>query len=287
MQTLTSRRDVLKLAGLGTIAAASGQSLAQTNPDTVSAAKIRKPAYKIGLASYTTRKLDLDQTIAIAKQLKLECISIKQDFHLQMNKPVEEQKALAQKVRDAGLDFYACGVIYMKTADEVKRAFEFAKTVGIRVIVGVPNHELLDLTESCCKEYDLIVAIHNHGPGDKLYPTAAGAYELIKNRDKRLGLCIDLGHTMRSGINPAEEIAKVADRLLDFHFKDVTAAEAKGGTVEMGRGVIDIPAVVRALDKIGYDKLAAFEYEKDQDAPQVGLAESVGYLRGVIRTLQG
>lgn len=287
MQSFASRRDLLKLAGLGTIAAASGQSLAQTNTDTASVSKIGKPAYKIGLASYTTRKLDLDKTLAIAKQLKLECISIKQDFHLQMNKPVEEQKALAQKVRDAGLDFYACGVIYMKTADQVKQAFEFAKNVGIRVIVGVPNHELLDLTEACCKEYDMTVAIHNHGPGDKLYPTAAGAYELIKNRDKRLGLCIDLGHTMRSGINPAQEIAQVADRLLDFHFKDVNAAEARGGTVEMGRGVIDIPAVVWALDKIGYNRLAAFEYEKDQDAPQVGLAESVGYLRGVIRTLQG
>jgi inosose dehydratase len=282
---MQSRRDLLKIAGLGTIAAATGQTFAKA--ETVkSTSSLKNPAYKLGLASYSTRNLDLDKTIEIAKRLQLEVISLKQDFHLPMNLPAEEQKAIAKKVRDAGLDFYACGVIYMKTEDEVKKAFEFAKNVGIRFIVAVPNHELLDLTEKLAKEYDISVAIHNHGPTDKIYPTPSSAYELIKNRDKRMGICFDLGHTQRCGIDPCEEIIKVADRLLDFHLKDVTASEDKGTTIEMGHGVVDIPKIIRTLDKISYGKTASFEFEKDPDDPLPGLAETVGYFRGVIRGLQ-
>jgi sugar phosphate isomerase/epimerase len=285
MKSSSSRRDLLKIAGLGTIAAASGRTFAQTEFAKTTPPP-RNPAYKLGLASYTTRELDLDKTIAIAKRLHLEAISLKQDFHLPMNLSADKQKAIAQKVRDSGLDFYACGVIYTKTEDEVKKAFEFAKNVGIRLIVGVPNHELLDLTEQMVKEYDIAVAIHNHGPTDKLYPTPSSAYELIKNRDKRIGVCVDVGHTQRCGTDPSEEILKVADRLADFHLKDVTASEDKGETIEMGRGVIDIPKIVRTLDKIGYNKNAAFEFEKDPKNPLPGLAETVGFYNGVIRGLQ-
>lgn len=285
MQSNASRRDLFKIAGLGTIAAVAGQTFAKTEPEK-NASLSRKPAYKLGLASYTTRNLDLDKTIDIAKRLQLEVISLKQDFHLPMNLPVDVQKTIAKKVRDAGLDFYACGVIYMKTEDEVKKAFEFAKNVGVRLIVAVPNHELLDLTEQMVKEFDIAVGIHNHGPTDKLYPTPSSAYELIKNRDKRLGVCVDLGHTQRCGIDPSEEILKVADRLADFHFKDVTASDADGTTIEMGRGVVDVPKIIRTLDKIGYNKNAAFEFEKDPENPLPGLAESVGFFHGVIRGLQ-
>ena len=285
MKSSPSRRDLFKIAGLGTIASACGRTFAQS--ETVKKSPtLRNPAYKLALASYTTRKLDLDKTIVIAKRLQLEAVSLKQDFHLPMDLPVEKQKAIAQKVRDSGLDFYACGVIYMKTADEVKNAFEFAKNVGIRLIVAVPGHELLDLTEQLVKEYDIAVAIHNHGPTDKLYPTPSSAYELIKNRDKRLGVCVDLGHTQRCGIDPSEEILKVADRLADFHFKDVTGSVAEATTIEMGRGVVDIPKIIHTLEKIGYNKNAAFEFEKDPEDPLPGLAETVGFFHGVIRGLQ-
>jgi sugar phosphate isomerase/epimerase len=285
MQSNASRRDLLKIAGLGTIAAAAGQTFAKAEI-VKSASPLKNPAYKLGLASYTTRNLDLDKTIDIAKRLQLEVISLKQDFHLPMTLTAEEQKVIAKKVRDAGLDFYACGVIYMKTEDEVKKAFEFAKNIGVRLIVAVPNHELLNLTEQMVKEYDIAVAIHNHGPTDKLYPTPSSAYELIKSRDKRLGLCFDLGHTQRCGIDTSGEILKVADRILDFHLKDVTASEDKGTTIEMGRGVVDIPKIIRTLDKISYSKTVSFEFEKDPDNPLPGLAETVGFFKGVIRGLQ-
>jgi len=285
MRSNASRRDLLKIAGLGTIAAVSGRTFANTRPVLTAPAPL-KLSYKLGLASYTTRNLDLEKTIDIAKRLKLEVISLKPDFHLPMTLSAEEQKAVAKKVRDSGLDFYACGVIYMKTEDEVKKTFEFAKNIDVCLIVGVPNPELLSLTEKMVKQYDIAFGIHNHGPTDKLYPTPSSVYQRIKDRDKRIGICFDIGHTQRCGIDPCEEIIKFADRIADFHLKDVTSSEAKGETIEMGRGVVDVIKIIRTLEKIGYYKNASFEFEKDPENPLPGLAETVGYLRGVIRGLQ-
>jgi sugar phosphate isomerase/epimerase len=129
------------------------------------------------------------------------------------------------------------------------------------------------------------LAIHNHGPEDKLFPTPASVYVKIKGLDKRIGLCIDVGHTTRAGIDPGVAAQQFADRLLDVHIKDVTAADKGGTTVEMGRGVIDIPGFIRTLVQLNYSGVLAFEYEKDGNDPLPGLAESVGYLRGVLRTL--
>ncbi len=173
----------------------------------------------------------------------------------------------------------------MKSEAEVHRAFDYAKAAGMKVIIGVPKHELLTLVNKKVQEYDIRVAIHNHGPGDKNYPSPASAYERIKGLDKRIGLCNDIGHTKRLGINPSESAEKYADRLLDVHIKDVSAATAKGRGVEVGRGVIDIPRFLRTLIKIKYVGIVSFEYEKDADDPLVGLAESVGYVKGVMAAI--
>ena len=103
--------------------------------------------------------------------------------------------------------------------------------------------------------------------------------------DSRIGLCLDIGHTQRSGINPSDSALKYADRLLDVHIKDVSAATKEGSTVEIGRGVIDIPQFLGTLLKINYSGIASFEYEKDGKDPLPGVAESVGYVRGVLSVL--
>jgi sugar phosphate isomerase/epimerase len=135
------------------------------------------------------------------------------------------------------------------------------------------------------KQYDINVAIHNHGPGDKVYPTPASAYEKIKDLDGRIGLCNDIGHTCRSGVDPAASAEKYADRLLDVHIKDVSAGVPQGSTVEVGRGVIDIPKFLRTLVKIDYAGIVSFEYEKDENDPLPGLSESVGYVRGAMAAI--
>jgi sugar phosphate isomerase/epimerase len=140
----------------------------------------------------------------------------------------------------------------------------------------------LDLVNFKVKEFDIKVAIHNHGPGDERYPSPESIYSKVKDLDPRMGICMDIGHTMRLGLDPCQETEKYADRLHDIHIKDVSLAAAAGETVEMGRGVIDLPKFFRTLLKINYQGVASFEYEKDAEDPLPGLAESVGYVRGVL-----
>lgn len=277
MQTRTSRRDFVRTSGFAVLAGSVLHGVSIAGAQNSGA---RKRPYSLGLASYTTRSFSLDQTIEMVKRAGLTHLSLK-DFHLPLKATAAEIQQATAKVRDAGITLYGVGVIYMKSADEVSRAFEYARAAGARTIIGVPNHDLLEMVNQKAIEYDIEVAIHNHGPGDKVYPTPESAYEKIKGLDRRLGLCIDIGHTQRSGIDPAGDIERFADRLLDVHLKDVSASGGEGTTVEMGRGVIDIPAVLAALVKIGYNRVASFEYEKDGKDPLPGLAESVGYTRGV------
>ena len=103
--------------------------------------------------------------------------------------------------------------------------------------------------------------------------------------DKRMGLCIDVGHTQRLGLDPSSEVERFFDRLLDVHIKDVSSADAKGSTVEIGRGVIDTPKLLRTLAKLKYAGTLHFEHEKDQKDSLPGVAESVGYVRGVVAML--
>ena len=173
----------------------------------------------------------------------------------------------------------------MKTREEVDQAFAYAGNAGMKIIVGVPEHDLLDYCNKKVKETGINLAIHNHGPGDEKYPTPESAYELIKEMDPGMGLCVDIGHTVRIGEDPIKDTARFMDRVLDIHIKDEDKAEASGQTCEIGRGVIDIPGFLKMLLKKKYDKVVSFEFEKDGKDPLPGLAESVGYVRGVLRTL--
>ena len=173
----------------------------------------------------------------------------------------------------------------MNSEAEVNRAFEYAKCAGMTTIIGVPKPELLGLVNKKVQEYNIKVAIHNHGPTDKVYPTPQSAYERIKGLDKRIGLCNDIEHTQRAGVDPSVSAEKFADRLLDVHIRDVSTTTAKGQGVEIGRGVINIPKFIRTLLKIRYTGIVSFEYVKDPKDPLPGLAESVGYVRGVLATV--
>ena len=280
MSMHTGRRNFLKTAG---IAAGAGAVLGGATGTPDAQAKSRKK-FELGLASYTLRKFDLDQTIAMTQRMGLKKIAFK-SFHLPMDASKSLIRETAAKVRNAGLDLYGCGVVYMRKEAEVHQAFEYAQEAGMRLIIGVPAHEYLDLVEKKVQEYDIPVAIHNHGPGDKLYASPGDVYRHVKDRDKRLGLCIDIGHVKRINEDPASAIEQYADRLLDMHIKDVSVAAKEGKSVEAGRGVIDIPGVMRALIHIGYSGVAALEFEKDAEDPLAGAAESIGYFNGVLDML--
>ena len=287
MKQERSRRQFLQAVGAGAALASAGYGAhrlsAENQPE---GSKHPEPrAFHLGLASYTLRKFSLEKTLAIAQRLGLRHICLK-SVHLPLDSTAEQIHEAASKVKQAQLHLYGAGVIYMKNEGQVNQAFDYAKQAGMTTIIGVPKPELLALVDKKVREYDIKVAIHNHGPGDKLYPTPGVAYEKIRQLDRRIGLCIDVGHTKRAGVDPSEAAEKFGDRLLDVHIKDVSAATAQGHTVEIGRGVIDIPKFIRTLLKIEFAGIVSFEYEKDADDPVPGLAESVGYVRGVLAAVQ-
>lgn len=281
-----SRGLFLKTLGLGGLAATTGilhasprKGFSGTDPKGANTSGLT-----LGLASYSTRNYTLDETLEMAKRLNIEQIALK-SMHMPLESSEEEIRAIVEKIEKAGVQLYGVGVIYMTSAKEVENAFRYAKAARVNVIIGVPNHDLLELVEAKVKETDIKLAIHNHGPGDDVYPNPEVVYNKIKALDPRIGLCIDIGHVKRLGLDPVENIKKYADRLHDLHLKDVNLAAAEGTSVEFGRGVIDLPAVLKALKKIKYDGVMAMEFEKDGDDVLPGLAECVGYSRAVLDAL--
>ena len=274
-----TRRQFIKIASIGAAVSLTGARSSQVQVRGSAARQAGKQRFKLGLASYTLRKFNLDDTLAMTKRVGLKYICFK-SMHLPLDSTPAQIRSVVAKVKEAGLILYGGGVISMKNEAQVHQAFDYAKAAGMKVIIGVPAPELLQLVNKKVQQYDMKVAIHNHGPGDKLYPTPAKAIERIKDLDKRIGLCHDIGHTIRIG-----STKKYADRMLDFHIKDVSEASAKGHGVEIGRGVINIPKFLKMLVKIKYSGIVSFEYEKDADDPIAGLAESVGYVKGVLAAI--
>ncbi len=276
-----SRQEFLRVLGISAAAGMTSVTGFATAPK-ASDTRAMEVNFKLGMASYTMRKFSLDEVIKVSKRLGLNSVALK-SMHMPLESSASEIRSMAEKVRAAGLTLYGAGVIYMKTQQEVDAAFDYARNAGLEMIVGVPGHNLLPRVNEMVKKHNIKVAIHNHGPGDDLYSSPDDVDAKIKGLDKRIGFCIDIGHVVRIGQDPAAMIDKYKDRLYDMHMKDMDKAQANGEPVEIGRGVIDIPKVVKVLKKINYQGYVSFEYEKDGDDPVPGLAESVGYVRGVMK----
>jgi inosose dehydratase len=279
---MTNRRNFLKTVGIG-LAATTLPGLANASMP-VSNGKKSKFDFELGVASYSLRNFSTEEALDMTLRCGVNRMTFK-SMHL----PLNSDKATIDKTvalcKDKGVVLYGGGVIYMKSKEEVDQAFEYARMANMEIIIGVPNHELLDYVEGKVKDYDIKLAIHNHGPGDKLYPSAESAYDLIKNRDKRMGLCIDIGHTKRIGRDPEQDVKDFFDRVFDVHIKDVTAADSKGSTCIIGRGVIDFPSFLKAVIKLGYRGTLALEYEADGNDPLPGMMESLGYVKGILATI--
>jgi inosose dehydratase len=240
--------------------------------------------FHLGLASYTLRNFDLDRALAMTRRVGLERICLK-SMHLPLDSKPADIAAATDKVKKAGLILYGGGVISLKNERDIAQAFEYAKAAGMQTITAAPIPEVLPLLDEHIKKYDVTVAIHNHGPGDRYFPTPQSVYDAVKSLDRRIGLCIDIGHTVRIGADLLGSIRNCGDRLFDLHIKDVTAATPQGRGTPVGRGIIDFPALVRALIEVKFKGVAAFEYEEQPDDPLPGLAESVGFLKGVVAAI--
>lgn len=241
----------------------------------------RDDRFDLGIAGYSFVHFGLDESLAMMKRMDVHYLCIK-DFHLPLTSTDVEIAAFHQKLAESDVAGYAVGPLYMtKSKAEIDHAFEYAKRAGVKLIIGIPNKEDLEYIAGKTSEYDIRYAIHNHGPEDKLYPNATSIFELVKNLDARMGICFDMGHNMRDGQDPIRDVERYHKRIFDIHLKNVTAATKDGKTCELGRGVIDIPKFIKTLRKVGYDGKCSLEFEKDMKDPLAGLAESVGYFKGV------
>ena len=281
---MSSRRNFLHKTALGIAGSVAipllGRSSGLLEPYSESSASAAADL-PVGVAGYTFAKFDLDKSIVMMKRIGVSNLSLK-EIHLPLNSSQETINIAMGKFKEAGINVYTVGVVYMKTKEAVDQAFKYAKMVGVNMIVGVPNYDLLDYAEEQVKAYDIKLAIHNHGPKDPLYPSPKDVYERIKNKDPRVGLCIDIGHTRRAGVLPEQVVKEYKDRLFDLHIKDVTAGVEEGKAVEIGRGIIDFPALVKSLKKIHYKGVCSIEFEKDMGDPLPGIAESIGFFKGVL-----
>jgi inosose dehydratase len=276
---MNSRRQFFKLAGTGMLAAGVSSVYASSGFESL----VDKPtdSFSIGMAGYTFKEFTVEKTIGIMNTVGVTNLSLK-DFHMPLNSSQEQINAVLEKFKNAGINVYTVGVVYMKTPESVDQAFEYAKMAGVKMIVGAPDYQLLPYVEKKVKAYDFKLAIHNHGPDNPLYPNATDIWDHVKDLDPRIGICIDIGHTTRDGQDPSADIEKYSTRIYDVHMKDVDKASKDGITVEMGRGIIDIPKVVASLRKIKYNGKCSLEYEKDMKDPLPGIAESIGYFKGVV-----
>jgi sugar phosphate isomerase/epimerase len=278
----TTRRQYLQGSGiaLASLALAPASALAEASKREVSQSKPTIP-FHLGLASYTLRKFDLDRALAMTRRVGLDRICLK-SMHLPLDAKPAEITLATDKVKKSGLILYGGGVVAMKNERDIVQALEYAKAAEMQTITAAPVPDVLPLLETHLKNYDVKIAIHNHGPGDRYFPTPQSVYEAVKSLDRRIGLCIDIGHTVRIGADLIGSVRSYGDRLFDLHIKDVTAATPEGKGTPVGRGIIDFPGLVRALTDVAFKGVAAFEYEEQPDDPLPGLAESVGYFRGVL-----
>ncbi len=238
----------------------------------------------LGLASYTFRNFTRAQTIEFMKQLNVTGLNPKDvKDHLPMN-PAEEAKALAEYAA-AGISLHAAGVIYFPKDedDDIRSKFEYAKRAGISVIVaGDPAPATLPRLEKFVKEYDIRIAIHNHGPEDKVFPSPLDVLKAVKHMDPRMGCCIDIGHAVRAGTDIVQAIHAVGPRLFNMHAKDLTNFNDKESQVAVGKGIMPIREIFAALIKTKYAGFVDLEYEIHGDDPMPGVIESFAYMRGVL-----
>jgi len=281
MKKTLSRRNFLQSSALAVAAIAAPLSLsAEAVPET------GKPSpVKLGLASYTFRNFTRAQLIAYMKQLNLTEVNCKDTKdHLPID-PTAEAAAMADYAAN-NIKVHAIGAVYFQKDedDDIRSKFEYAKRAGVKVIVaGDPAVATLPRIERFVKEYDIRIAIHNHGPEDKVWPSPYDVLRAVDKLDPRIGCCIDIGHAARAGANLPQAIRDAGPRLFNMHAKDLTDFTSKESQVAVGQGIIPIRGIFESLIAINYQGYVDLEYEIHGDDPMPGVIESFAFMRGVLR----
>ncbi len=241
---------------------------------------------KLGVASYSFRKFSRAEAIRMTRQLGTPYLNVK-DFHLKLNSTAEEIAAAKREFADAGIILVGCGTISFDKDDEadIRSKFEYARAAGFPLMVCAPTAATLPKLEKYVREFNIKLAIHNHGPEDKHFPTPQSVLAAVKGMDPRCGLCMDIGHTSRTGANIVDSIAEAGPRLLDMHFKDLSDPLGKESQVPVGDGKLPIKGIFEQLIKVKYKGSVNLEYEVEPENPLPGMQKSFTYMRRVLADL--
>lgn len=242
--------------------------------------------FTVGVCSYTFREFQRKMAIDLMKQMGVKVISVK-DVHLSYSLPADELRKAADEFRKAGFTIASAGNTDLKSEDPavLRRYFEYARICGIPMLVAAPTHAVLPQVERLAKEFDMKVAIHTHGPEDPNFPVPKVVLEAVKGMDPRMGMCMDVGHSMRGGADVVAEISNAGARLFDVHMKDLKNGKEKDSQCPVGEGVMPVVEIFRQLRKSGYRGSVNLEYEIESENPLAGAQHSMGYLKGVAAAL--
>ncbi|WP_317890533.1 sugar phosphate isomerase/epimerase family protein [Acidicapsa ligni] len=270
-------------AGVVVTAAACAFSAGESGAAAVTESSAAEPRIRLGVASYSFHKFDRAHVIEFMKQLNVKYLNAKDaNDHLPM-KPPEATLAAVDAYKAAGIELTGAGVVYFsKDEADVREKFEYCKRAGLSLIVGSPVREALPVVERFVKQYDMRLAIHNHGPEDKEWPSPLDILKEIEPMDKRIGLCIDVGHTARTGTDVVQAIHTAGARVFDLHMKDLADMKVKESQVAVGDGKMPVRGIFEALHAIGYKGFVDLEYEIHDDDPLPGMMKSFAYMRGVL-----
>src|SRR5581483_3354052 len=280
---MQAREGISRRRLLGTVPGAAALTAAAAAGGRAQEYRIAGADLKLGIASYSFRKFSRAQAIAMTKKLGTRYLNIK-DVHLPIDSTPQEIDAAKKEFEDAGIILVGCGNVSFDKDDEadIRHKFEYAKRAGFPLIVCAPTHVTLPKLERFVKEYNIKIAVHNHGPEDKNFPTPQSVLAVVKNMDPRCGCCVDVGHTSRTGVNLVSTIADAGPRLLDMHIKDLADPMVKSSQVPVGEGKLPIPGIFKQLVKMKYDGCVNLEYEIDENDPLPGMKKSFAYMRGVL-----
>jgi sugar phosphate isomerase/epimerase len=242
----------------------------------------------MGIQSYSLRKFNLTEALRHIQGLELHYV----EFYGNHFSPkatadqIAEMKSLLEKAK---LKISAHGVNgFGKDAAANRKIFEFAKAAGIRNITADPAPESFDSLEKLVEEFDIRIAIHNHGPGHR-YDGLASVQKAVKDRHKLIGACVDTGHVLRSAEDPVKWVNELGPRVFALHIKDVAAKTGRTHDVVIGKGHLDVEGLFRGLKTIGFprDGSISIEYESNPDNPVADIGECLTVARGAIRKVYG
>ena len=241
---------------------------------------------KLGIASYSLREFPLDRALEMAKTLRTPYINFK-SVHVPYEKTAEELAALRKEIEDEGFKIVGGGTITFNedTDAGVEKYFAYAKAAGMPTIVCTGPVAVLPRVEKFARQYDIKIAIHNHGTEDKIFPSPYDVLKHVKNMDPHMGLCIDIGHTVRTGTDVVKAVIDAGPRLHDMHAKDLADLSKRESQVAVGEGKIPIAAIFRALQTIKYPGYVNLEYEINAKDPLPGMQISFAHMRGVLAGL--